>query len=386
MSTCWCSPGPAPATPTPEPGTAVPGDAAGGATARRRRRASWLPPRRAGSADDGPRRARRRRGGVGVGDRAAHPGRAAPRPVCAGVDGAPGEDAARRRRARHHHLHPARASWCWTRCAGSAPPSSKPSTTDRRAIGVEYETRWAEIARANLALAGPLAPRAGDGVHRRRPAPGLAPPARAARSGRAGGHLPAVRALHPRPGHHRRTPGCTSATTSTATCSTAGTWPTSATTGCWPGSPASSPSPPRFLRPGGHVVITVRPWREHAELIDLPAQIAACGRAAGLVPVERCVALLGRVTEQRRVRRAGLVLPTRLHPPPTRPRPTPAPDRPRRRHRPGPDSYPGVRPPPPPRPQRRPRRPEFSSRADRGGLSTAQTGPVDARPGTDPNP
>ena len=53
----------------------------------------------------------------------------------------------------------------------------------------------------------------------------------------------------------------------------------------------------RFLRPGGHVVITVRPWREHAELIDLPAQIPACGRHAGLIPVERCVALLGRVTE-----------------------------------------------------------------------------------------
>jgi hypothetical protein len=52
-----------------------------------------------------------------------------------------------------------------------------------------------------------------------------------------------------------------------------------------------------FLRPGGRVVITVRPWREHAELIDLPAQIEACGRAAGLVPVERCVALLGRITE-----------------------------------------------------------------------------------------
>jgi len=49
------------------------------------------------------------------------------------------------------------------------------------------------------------------------------------------------------------------------------------------------------LRPGAHVVITVRPWREHAELIDLPSQILACGTRAGLVPVERCVALLGRV-------------------------------------------------------------------------------------------
>ncbi|MEU0514537.1 MULTISPECIES: TRM11 family SAM-dependent methyltransferase [Amycolatopsis] len=52
------------------------------------------------------------------------------------------------------------------------------------------------------------------------------------------------------------------------------------------------------LRPGGHVAITVRPWREHSELIDLPSQIIACGTAAGLIPVERCVALLARVAER----------------------------------------------------------------------------------------
>jgi len=49
-----------------------------------------------------------------------------------------------------------------------------------------------------------------------------------------------------------------------------------------------------FLTPGGHIAITIRPWREHAELIDLPSQILACGRAAGLTPVERDVALLAR--------------------------------------------------------------------------------------------
>jgi hypothetical protein len=49
-----------------------------------------------------------------------------------------------------------------------------------------------------------------------------------------------------------------------------------------------------FLKPGGHIAITIRPWREHAELIDLPAQILACGVHAGLIPVERCVALLAR--------------------------------------------------------------------------------------------
>ncbi len=52
-----------------------------------------------------------------------------------------------------------------------------------------------------------------------------------------------------------------------------------------------------FLRPGGHIAITIRPWREHSELIDLPSQILACGLRAGLIPVERCVALLARVGE-----------------------------------------------------------------------------------------
>ncbi|PSL57009.1 DNA methylase [Saccharothrix carnea] len=52
-----------------------------------------------------------------------------------------------------------------------------------------------------------------------------------------------------------------------------------------------------FLKPGGHITITIRPWREHAELIDLPSQILACGRAAGLIPVERNVALLARAAE-----------------------------------------------------------------------------------------
>ncbi|MDN5751554.1 MAG: site-specific DNA-methyltransferase [Pseudonocardia sp.] len=59
------------------------------------------------------------------------------------------------------------------------------------------------------------------------------------------------------------------------------------------------------LRPGAHVAITVRPWREHAELIDLPSQILACGTRAGLIPVERCVALLGRVADEGLVARGS---------------------------------------------------------------------------------
>jgi hypothetical protein len=60
-----------------------------------------------------------------------------------------------------------------------------------------------------------------------------------------------------------------------------------------------------FLKPGGHVAITIRPWREHAELIDLPSQILACGLHAGLVPVERCVALLARAAERDLVARGS---------------------------------------------------------------------------------
>jgi SAM-dependent methyltransferase len=47
-----------------------------------------------------------------------------------------------------------------------------------------------------------------------------------------------------------------------------------------------------LLRPGGLAVITTRPWREHGELVDLPAAVIAAGARAGLVPVARCVALL----------------------------------------------------------------------------------------------
>ncbi|WP_280194214.1 TRM11 family SAM-dependent methyltransferase [Nocardia farcinica] len=52
-----------------------------------------------------------------------------------------------------------------------------------------------------------------------------------------------------------------------------------------------------YLAPGGYVVITARPWRQHAELVPLPAHLYTCGELAGMVPVERCVALLGRLTE-----------------------------------------------------------------------------------------
>ena len=47
-----------------------------------------------------------------------------------------------------------------------------------------------------------------------------------------------------------------------------------------------------LLRPGGIAVITARPWRHHGELTDFPGTVIEAGRAGGLIPVERCVALL----------------------------------------------------------------------------------------------
>jgi hypothetical protein len=47
-----------------------------------------------------------------------------------------------------------------------------------------------------------------------------------------------------------------------------------------------------LLRPGGIAVLTTRPWRQRGELVDFPGAVLTAGAAAGLIPVERCVALL----------------------------------------------------------------------------------------------
>ncbi|SBV28260.1 DNA methylase [Micromonospora krabiensis] len=52
-----------------------------------------------------------------------------------------------------------------------------------------------------------------------------------------------------------------------------------------------------LLRPGGVVVVTARPWRKHGELVDLPSAVIGAGVRAGLTPVDRCVALLAAVRD-----------------------------------------------------------------------------------------
>jgi DNA methylase len=176
----------------------------------------------------------------------------------------------------------------------------------RRAIGVEYEPHWVQITQANLAVAH----EAGIDTHAQvihgdaRQLPTLLPPellgqvALVLTSPPYGpsthGQITTTPSggVHKRDhlygntldrgnlaniGHHRLISGFTKILTGCAA----------------------------FLRPGGHVAITVRPWREHAELIDLPAQILACGHHAGLIPVERCVALLARIAEHHLIPRGS---------------------------------------------------------------------------------
>ncbi|WP_107074349.1 DNA methyltransferase [Micromonospora sp. MH33] len=52
-----------------------------------------------------------------------------------------------------------------------------------------------------------------------------------------------------------------------------------------------------LLRPGGIVVVTARPWRKNGQLVDLPSAVIAAGVRAGLMPTERCVALLAAVRD-----------------------------------------------------------------------------------------
>ncbi|MEV6904657.1 DNA methylase [Amycolatopsis sp. NPDC051372] len=84
-----------------------------------------------------------------------------------------------------------------------------------------------------------------------------------------------------------------------------------------PGDPDSDPAKSDFatilryceslLRSGGHLVVVARPRRRpDGELVDLTTPLIADAIAAGLVPVERCVALTAELRDRRLVTRASL--------------------------------------------------------------------------------
>ncbi|WP_239126806.1 TRM11 family SAM-dependent methyltransferase [Asanoa siamensis] len=60
-----------------------------------------------------------------------------------------------------------------------------------------------------------------------------------------------------------------------------------------------------LLRPGGHLLITARPYRRDGELIDIPGMAEAAGIHAGFHLVENCIALICAVHNGQAIRRAS---------------------------------------------------------------------------------
>ncbi|MEU5698671.1 DNA methyltransferase [Streptomyces aurantiacus] len=58
-----------------------------------------------------------------------------------------------------------------------------------------------------------------------------------------------------------------------------------------------------LLCPGGHVIVTVQPRRRRGYLLDLTGPVLEAGEAAGLIPVDRCIALLAELRGDRLITR-----------------------------------------------------------------------------------
>jgi tRNA G10 N-methylase Trm11 len=61
----------------------------------------------------------------------------------------------------------------------------------------------------------------------------------------------------------------------------------------------------QLLRPGGIMAVTVRPFRQRGELVDLPGEVTAAGQQAGLTLADRIVCLLCGLGENRLLNRAS---------------------------------------------------------------------------------
>jgi hypothetical protein len=172
----------------------------------------------------------------------------------------------------------------------------------RDGIGVEYESRWADIADANISHAHHLGATGRGSVTR--------------------GDATALTKLLPRVLHGqvalvvtsppygptvhglvRPTPGAGVAKSDNRYGTDKGNLAYQDLPGLLEGFTGILAGCATLLRPGGIVVVTVRPWRKHGDLVDLPSAVVAAGTAAGLTPLERCVALLAAVRDGRLVAR-----------------------------------------------------------------------------------
>jgi len=168
---------------------------------------------------------------------------------------------------------------------------------NRTGLGVEYEARWAAMARDNLSLAITQGAPGGGGIWcadaRDLPPDLLAayagrvsfvltsPPYGKANHGQVGvqgrtGHVGAVQKWDHRYGTDRANLGSRSGRIQLAGF-------TEILQGLRP-----------LLAPGARIAVTARPYRQHGALVDLPSQVLDAGRAAGLVAVERVVALIAK--------------------------------------------------------------------------------------------
>jgi hypothetical protein len=176
---------------------------------------------------------------------------------------------------------------------------------DRRGVGVEYEDRWAALAAVNVALAEKQGA-SGTGVIYTGDSRNLAtllPPQMRGTVALVITSPPYGSSTH----GHVRTPGARRGKVRKIHHSYGGSDNlayrdhdtlaagfTEILAGCR-----------AVLRPGGHVVITARPYRRHGELIDIPGMVVAAGEAAGLELVEECVALMAGVRDGVLVPRAS---------------------------------------------------------------------------------
>ncbi|OXR45177.1 Modification methylase DpnIIB [Nocardia cerradoensis] len=176
----------------------------------------------------------------------------------------------------------------------------------RRAVGVEYETRWAELARTNLALARDAGIGLDAAVHQgdARKLPTLLPAQLRGQVDLVITSPPYGDSTH---GHVRVRAGEGVHKTDHRYGSVLdrGNLANVGLGRLLSGFTRILTGAAEFLAPGGHVVITARPWRQHAELVNLPAHLITCGTLAGLTPVERCVALLGRLSDGELVARSS---------------------------------------------------------------------------------
>jgi SAM-dependent methyltransferase len=172
----------------------------------------------------------------------------------------------------------------------------------RDAVGVEYESRWADIADANVAHAhaqgapGRASVVRGDATALTSLLPGVLH-GRVALVVTSPPYGPTVHGLV------RPTPGAGVAKSDNRYGDDKGNLAYQDLTGLLSGFTGILAGCAQLLKPGGIVVVTVRPWRKHGDLVDLPSAVVAAGVQAGLTPLERCVALLAAVRDGRLVAR-----------------------------------------------------------------------------------